>query len=161
MFDFQLSILLHSYIIPRIRPEYIVCNFEPSTVHAQTRILPPSSQTPLLRRPQCQEEVPMRASRTSNKQINEHSRNTLNMATMIPTSMAILADQCPHPGQTSPQPPPISPPTSPIHAVAQHLLQAAHMDTIFLTCLHICGSLAQSSSLRRLRRVIFEHTSMA
>ena len=103
----------------------------------------------------------MRASRTSNKQINERSRNTLNILTMILTSMAILAAQSPHPGQTSPQLPPTSPPTTPIHAAVQHLLEAAHLDILFLIYLHICGSLAQSSLLPQLKRVTFEHTLMA
>lgn len=65
------------------------------------------------------------------------------MDMMILSSMAILADQCPRPGQTSPQPPHTSLRTTPIRAADQHLLQAAHMDTLFLICLHTCGSLAQ------------------
>ena len=100
----------------------------------------------------------MRASRTSNKQINERSRNILSMVTMILTSMATLADQSPHPGQTSPRLPPTSPPTIPIHAAVQHLLEAAPLDILFLIYLHICGSLAQSSLLLQLKRATFEHT---
>ena len=80
---------------------------------------------------------------------------------MILTSMAILADQSPRPGQTFPQLPPTSPPTIPIHVAVQHLLEVAHLDILFLIYLHICESLAQSSLLPQLKRVTFEHTLMA
>lgn len=171
----QLSILLHFYC-PTSSRQLTESELTPTSAvkvfaHAVSSSLesvppfwrPPSISTHLdhLHRPPCQEGVPTSASRTSNKQIKEHSRNTLNMATMIHTSMAIMPDLCPRPGQTSPRPPLTSHPTTLILAGDQHLLQAAHMDTLFLTCLPTCGSLAPSSLLQQLKRVTLEHTWMA
>ena len=114
-----------------------------------------------LHRQSCLEGAPTCASRITNKQISEPSKNTRNMDTMILPYMAILPDHCPRPGQTFPRPPLTSLLTIPIRAAAPHPPQAARMDTLFLICLHTCANLAPSSLLQQLKRVTFEHISMA